>query len=90
MGGTIGHLVRLSTVFERFGDGTERAALVAMIARQEQDAQVQGVSTLEWIGILCKEAKVDVGGTQLSQQAGCALSACVHVLAHFYHVHVFA
>ncbi len=61
--------VRLSTSFELHGDGSEKATLVAMIARQEQESQVQGVSTLEWVDIICREAGWEIGGTSLSRQA---------------------
>ena len=38
--------------YERVGDGSAQAALVSCIARQEQDTQVEGVSTVDWIGII--------------------------------------
>ena len=34
---------KIPTVYERFGDGSSRASIIHTIARQEQDANVEGV-----------------------------------------------
>ena len=39
---------KIPTIHERYGDGSSRATIVHTIARQEQDAAVEG--SLQWIG----------------------------------------
>ena len=45
----------IPTIHERYGDGSSRATIVHTIARQEQDAAVEGVSTMDWITIILSE-----------------------------------
>ena len=59
----------IDTVFEKFGDGSNRAALVATIARQEQEAQVQGVSTIEWVRIIVDDLGIQLGSNMLKSRA---------------------
>ena len=46
---------KIPTIHERYGDGSSRATIVHTIARQEQDAAVEGVSTMDWITIILNE-----------------------------------
>ena len=46
---------KIPTIHERYGDGSSRATIVHTIARQEQDAAVEGVSTIDWITIILSE-----------------------------------
>ena len=46
---------KIPSVYEHFGDGSSRATLIHTIARQEQDAMVEGVSTIAWITIILSE-----------------------------------
>ena len=62
-------LLHMGTSYEKHGDGSDRAAIVANIARQEQDAKVQGVSTIEWINIILKDRGMSLGDIQLSRNA---------------------
>lgn len=45
-------LWEMPTTWETHGDGSERACVVAQMARQNQAAEVQPVSTLQWIQIV--------------------------------------
>ena len=47
--------LKIPTLYERYGDGSSRATIVHTIARQEQDAAVEGVSTIDWITIILSE-----------------------------------
>ena len=47
--------LRIRAVHERYGDGPTRAALLHTIARQEQDAAVEGVTTFGWLTIVLAE-----------------------------------
>lgn len=42
-------LFSINASYELHGDGSERAALIAQLARQNQDSQAQPVSFLQWI-----------------------------------------
>ncbi len=53
-------LVAIRANYVRHGDGSDRAAIVANIARQEQDAKVQGVSTIEWIRIILQDRRMSL------------------------------
>ena len=59
----------ISTVFEKFGDGSNSAALVATMARQEQEGEVQGVSTVEWIRFIVDDMGVSLGSQMLKTRA---------------------
>ena len=52
---------KIPTVYERYGDGSSRATIVHTIARQEQDAAVEGVSTMDWIAIILSERGPEKG-----------------------------
>ena len=52
---------KIPSIYEHYGDGSTRATLVHTIARQEQDAMVEGVSTVDWITIILSQ-----GGSGLS------------------------
>ena len=47
--------VKIPTIYECYGDGSSRATIAHTIARQEQDAAVEGVSTIDWITIILAE-----------------------------------
>lgn len=53
----------IPTNFEEHGDGSERAALIAQAARQNQAAQVLPVNTLEWIGMIKDWAGMEIGAS---------------------------
>ena len=53
--------ISIRTQYEKHGDGSDRAAIVANIARQEQDAKVQGVSTYEWVRIILQDRGMVLG-----------------------------
>jgi hypothetical protein len=59
----------LPTSFEEHGDGSERAALIAQAARQNQAAQVLPVSTIEWIGMVKDWAGMEIGASISSRAA---------------------
>jgi hypothetical protein len=59
----------ISTSYECHGDGSDRAAIVATIARQEQDAQVQGVTTVDWIRIIMRDRGITLGEASLKSRA---------------------
>jgi hypothetical protein len=58
-------LLSVPTHYEKHGDGSDRASIVANIARQEQDAKVQGVSTIEWIHIILQDRGCSLGDSQV-------------------------
>lgn len=59
----------IPTNFELHGDGSERAALVAQAARQNQAAQTLPVNTLEWIGMVVKYARLSIGSPNATSKA---------------------
>ena len=59
----------IPTSFEEHGDGSERAALIAQAARQNQAAQVLPVSTLEWIGMIKDYSGVEIGASSSTRAA---------------------
>ena len=59
----------IPTNFELHGDGSERAALIAQAARQNQAAQTLPVNTLEWIGMVAKFANLTIGGPNAASKA---------------------
>jgi hypothetical protein len=67
--------LKIETLFENHGDGSHRAAIVATIAWQEQDAQVQGVTMVDWVSIV-----VDDTGVKLGDKVVKTCARIVHML----------
>jgi hypothetical protein len=63
-------LLSIPTHYEKHGDGSDRASIVANIARQEQDAKVQGVSTIEWIHIILHDRGCSLGDAHVLSRSG--------------------
>jgi hypothetical protein len=59
-------LMAIPTNFETHGDGSERAALVAQAARQNQAAQALPVNTIEWIGMVLEYAGLTIGSSTVA------------------------
>ena len=62
-------LMAIPTSFELHGDGSERAALIAQAARQNQAAQALPVNTVEWIGMVVEYAGLHIGSTPVAAAA---------------------
>jgi hypothetical protein len=77
-------LMTIPTNFELHGDGSERAALVAQAARQNQAAQALPVNTIEWIGMVVEYAGLTIGSTPV---AGTALLRHLDQMMQAYNEH---
>ena len=69
---------KIPTIHERYGDGSSRATIVHTIARQEQDAAVEGVSTIDWITIILSERGPGAGLSVRGMSRGKLLATLVH------------
>ena len=74
---------KIPTIHERYGDGSSRATIVHTIARQEQDAAVEGVSTIDWITIILNE-RGQGAGLSVRGMSRCNLVATLRELAGLY------
>ena len=74
---------KIPTIHERYGDGSSRATIVHTIARQEQDAAVEGVSTIDWITIILSERGPGAGLSVRGMSRG-TLVATLRELAGLY------
>ena len=79
--GTIQSLWTLPTNFERHGSGTPQECLLAQAARQNANASVLPVSTLQWMGMIIGHFGLKVGS---GQHSTAAMEKAVQALADAY------
>ena len=75
---------KIPTIHERYGDGSSRATIVHTIARQEQDAAVEGVCTIDWISIILSARGVSGAGLSVRGMSRASLTATLRELAGLY------